>query len=328
MAQTPAFGAVTTALLEQKTALPSRYLRLFSDISPENLAALLLIWPKVTLERKLTLLEDLIELADADTLVSFDDLARALLADPEGLIRARAIRLLQECEDVKLIPSLIHILAKDDEVEARAAAAAALGWYVYKGELEEIPSTVLRSTEAALLKAAGAQEVSLVRRRALEALGYSSRPEVVSLIEAAYHQQDPDWIASALFAMGRSQDQQWGRKIVAQLHTPDESVRLEAIRASGELGLESARRSLLDLLADEEDTDLRHEIIWALSEIGGEGVRDGLQELLDTAWDEEEADFLGEALENLYFTEDLTHFDILDVDPDDAPVHPRKDDLE
>ncbi len=63
-------------------------------------------WPEVSTRRKHTLLEDLEDLAEADTLTSFDDLARTLLDDPDPEVRTRAIRLLWECEDVKLIPVL------------------------------------------------------------------------------------------------------------------------------------------------------------------------------------------------------------------------------
>jgi HEAT repeat protein len=157
---------------------------------------------------------------------------------------------------------------------------------------------------------------SLVSRRALESLGYSGRKEVSPLIEAAYQNKDPDWRASALNAMGRSCDQRWKKQVLSQLHAPDEEVRSEAIRAAGELELGSARPALLDLLADEDDLEPRREIIWSLAKIGGEGIRTRLEELLEIEDDDEEVDFLEEALETLNFTEEMGPFDLLDIDPD------------
>lgn len=116
--------------------------------------------------------------------------------------------------------------------------------------------------------------------------------------------------------MGRSSDERWKKQVLSQLRAPNEDIRSEAIHAAGELELASARPILLDLLEDEEDLELRRELTWALSKIGGEGVRERLEELLDAETDDEEAEFIEEALDNLFFTEDMSKFDMLSVDPD------------
>ena len=77
---------------------------------------------------------------------------------------------------------------------------------------------------------------------------------------------------------------------------------------------ESSRAVLLDILEDEEDLEVRRELIWALSRIGGEGVRAKLEELLEIEEDEEEADFIEEAIDTLSFTEDMGNFSLIDVD--------------
>ncbi len=314
MPQTVPFSQVTQALLDEATPFPARYLHHFSDLEPADLKSVLEVWPQVSLRRKLALLEDLENLAEADTLTSFDDLARALLADPEAGVRIYAIRLLWECQDVKLVPAFLDILNGDEDNEARATAASALGLFIYAGEVEEIPAETLHEVEENLLAAAQTGATALVRRRALEALGASSREEVPPLIETAYRRKEADWIVSALFAMGRSSNEQWEKYVLAQLLNQDENIRSEAIRAAGKLGMGAARTPLLDLLEDEEDLEMRREIVWALSEIGGEGVRAKLEELLDIEADEDEVDFLEEALENLFFTEDLNQFNLLDIE--------------
>jgi HEAT repeat protein len=256
-------------------------------------------------------------LAETDTLTSFDDLARALLTDPDPQVRLIAMRLLWECEDTRLAPVYLEMMEQDEDPAVRAGAATALGLYVYLGELEQIPARLHHELEDALIEAVASQADTLVRRRALESLGASSRDEIPPLIEAAYREKNPDWKVSALYAMGRSADDRWDKQVLANLLNPDEDIRVEAIRAAGELGLKAARHILLDEIADEEDLESRRELVWALSKIGGEGVRDRFDELLEAEEDDEEAEFLEEAMDNLAFNEDSGLFNILEIEPDD-----------
>jgi len=316
MPQDEPFQAILDALLDEDHPFPARYLHRFSDLPPFELDSLKRIWPSIQAKRKQTLLEDLEDLAESDTLICFYDLARELLSDPDPQVRTSAIRLLWESEDFRLIPIFITMLNEDEDTGTRAAAANALGQFVYLGELEKIPVASKKRIENQLLAATKKAKNPLIRRRALESLGYSGRKEVVPLIEAAYLDKDPDWRASALFAMGRSCDERWKKQVLSQLHAPDETVRSEAIRAAGEMELDSARPALLDLLADEEDLEARREIVWALSKIGGEGVRARFEELLEMEEDDEEAEFIEEALETLTSTEEMGPFNLLDIDPD------------
>ncbi len=317
MTQNVPFKIVTEALLNTSKPFPPRYLHHFSDIHPADLKTLLKTWPEVPSQRKRTLLEDLEELAEADTLTSFDDLARALLTDPDEQVRTIAIRLLWECEDPKLALIFLEILEQDEDPGVRAAAASALGSFVYLGEVDEIPSELHHKIEDHLLQAVASAEGMVVRRRALEALGASSRDEVPPLIEKAYQEKNPEWKVSALYAMGRSADDRWRKLILANLLNSNEDIRVEAIRAAGELGLKATRTILLDSLIDEEDLELRRELIWALSKIGGEGVRSRMEELLEAEEDDEEAEFLEEAMDNLAFNEDTGLFNILEIEPED-----------
>ncbi len=316
MAQTVPFKTVLEALLDTNKPFPARHLNAFSDIKPADLKNLLKVWPQVTPRRKQTLLEDLEYLAESDTLTSFEDLARALLSDPDAQVRLLAIRLLWECEDTKLVPVFLDLL-NDEDTAVSAGAATALGLFVYLGELERIPAELHHQVEDALLEATGPARETLVRRRALEALGTSSRPEVPPLIESAYNEKNPDWVVSALYAMGRSADERWSKQVLSNLRNANSEIREEAIRAAGELELKSAQPALLDALEDEEDVEMRHELVWALSKIGGEGVRNRLEELLDAESDDEEAEFLEEALDNLAFNEDAGLFGMLDFESDD-----------
>jgi HEAT repeat protein len=311
------FGKVLAALLEDEGKIHPRYLTEFSDIEPTSLKSLQETWPRIELDRKLLLLDQLNALISEDTLVSFDDLGRALLADPDHQVRIRAIRLLIECEDARLVPTYIDMLTKDDNVAVRAEAASMLGLFVQLGEFDDIPDDVHHQIEDVLLEVLNGEDDPSIRRRALEALGFSSRDEVPVLIESSFNRQDPDWKASAVFAMGRSSDQRWAEQVLRMVVSENGRIRLAAVQASGELELRSARPLLLQLLEEEFDEAIAGAAIWSLSQIGGEGVRLYLQNLLDKVVDDDnQAAFLEEALDNLAFTEDMTSFDLLALDAD------------
>jgi len=314
------FQSVLDALVSDKE-FPRRYLQEFSDIRPLELKTFLDVWPRVKLSRKLTLLEELTSLAEVDTLVSFDDFARALLADPEPEVRTRAIRLLDECEDTKLVPFYLDMLKNDADVNVRAEAAEVLNLFVDLGELEEIPGKIYHQVEDALLASATSEDNVRVRRAALESLGYSSRPEVSTLIESSFHREDPHWQVSALTAMGRSADDRWDDEVTRSLVDADDRVRKAAVQAAGALSLQSARPILLKLLGEEEDENVLSAAIWSLSQIGGEDVRTYLENLLDVVEDDDERiAFLEEALDNLAFTEDLDRFELMALDPDELAI--------
>jgi hypothetical protein len=311
------FQKVLDLLLDESKDIPRRYLTEFSDIEPDSLQSLLEVWPRIEPDRKLLLLDRLNALANKDTLVSFDDLGRALLTDNDPQVRIRAMRLLIECEDHRLVPIYMDMLTKDSHAAVRAEAASTLGIFVQLGEFDDIPDDLHHQIEDVLLEVFNGEDEPPVRRRALEALGFSSRNEVPVLIESSFNRQDPDWRASAVFAMGRSNDERWAEHVTRTIVSEHRNIRLAAVQASGELELSLARPLLLRLLEEEFDEVIMGAAIWSLSQIGGEDVRLYLQNLLDNVDDDHQATFLEEALDNLAFTDDMGSFDLLALDADD-----------
>jgi HEAT repeat protein len=213
----------------------------------------------------------------------------------------------------------LDLLNHDGEMPVRAAAANALGWFVYMAELEELSPHIAEEIETTLLRIHNSQEAKLVRQRALESLGFSSRPEVAELISAAFHSADQDWQASALLAMGRSYDSAFAPQVFDGLQDSHPGVRLEAVRAAGELELEDALPRLFELLQDPEH-DIHKAAVWSLSQIGGNQVRPVLEQLLDVTEDEDESDLLETALENLEFTEGFQNLDFIDFEDDGSEL--------
>ncbi len=169
------------------------------------------------------------------------------------------------------------------------------------GELDKISPEKLAHIERVLLPRITGTEDDLIRRSALEAMGYSSRKEMDHLIADAFEESDPDWVASSLVAMGRSASEEWEIHILRSLFHPDSVVRIEAIHAAGALNLSRAVEPLLEMLdlGGEMSKELRLAAIWALSEIGGEKASAALEALLDNALSDEEADFVEEAIDNI-----------------------------
>jgi HEAT repeat protein len=312
------FEEIREALLNKDAPFPASLLYFFSDISRVNLKKLEEVWPQVWTERRRGLLEDMETMAEKDTLLFFDHVAVMCLEDEDPVARATAIRLLWQSEDEKLAPKLIKLLKEDPQDIVRAAAATGLGVFVYLGELEEIDEDIYKDILNALIKVHIGSDERLVRRRALEALGWATHPEVSDFIQHAYETNQEEWLQSALFAMGRSYDKRWTKDVMRMFDHPDALVRYEAVRAAGELELEDARQALFDMLEEGiEDDDIYYAAIWSLSKIGGRGVREAIEASLEDAEEPEDIQLLEEALENLDFTEQVNSFDMMYVEEDD-----------
>ena len=317
MPLTPEFENTLALLRDTSHPFPPQALYYFSSLTPDNLAGLEAAWPEVDAERRFNILEDLTELSEANFEVSFEPVFRMAMDDESAPARAAAIRGLWEVEELDLMGQFLEVMLHDPEIEVRAAAATALGRFVYLGELEEItPPQTQRIEEALMAVIHGSDDVE-VRRRALEALAYSSREEVTPLISAAYTSSEKNMRVSAVFAMGRSADQRWTPQVLAELDSVTPEIRFEAARAAGELEIEDAVPALLKM-GDDSDRQVREAAIWSLSQIGGEDARKALKRLLRRA-EPDEREFLLEAIDNLDFTDEVRSFALFDFDPADLP---------
>ena len=318
MTETISFQNVLDHLLDSKKDIPQNHLQHYSDLDPKSLQLFLDVWPSVKPDRKLLLLDSLLSHLDSDTLVSYEDIGKALLNDADGEVRARAIGLLAESNDPKLVDPLIDIFLTDVDLAPRMEAAALLGEFVLLGELEELDESLQRKTENALISVVRSDENPSLRRRALESFGYSSREEMANIVESAFQREDPAWIASALRAMGRSHDNYWDERVISKLLDEDPRIRFAAAEAAGELNIEAAAPIMLQMLEDEEeDDDVVMAAIWSLSQIGGEDARIYLLNLLEQTDDEDTIAFLEDAIENLDFNEELNSFDLFSLDEDE-----------
>jgi HEAT repeat protein len=290
-------------------------LEALSDIDAADLARFEESWRRLPEARRLELVRRLGVLADENIRYVFDRVNVLATHDSAAPVRHAAIRNLWESDDPTLVDPFLLCLNQDPSDDVRAAAAGALGHFVYLGELGELKHEVLEVIETTLI--ASVSRPDEIGRRSLESLGYSSRADVVPLIERAYADGRLPLRQSALLAMGRSCNERWSEKVLAHLHDPSPGLRMEAARAAGDLELREATPDIIELLED-VDRSTRHAAIWTLGQLGGKEALHALSRQIDRAESDDEADLLRDALDNIAFIDGMGDFLFMEDDDSDA----------
>lgn len=255
-------------------------LRHLHDLTSEQAQMLRSAWPEIDPERRRQVVSQLVELAEDNVDLSFDAVFFAALDDPEGTIRAAAVRGLWEYEGRDLIERLLGLLAKDEEPEVRAEAALALGRFVLQFEFGNLRERHFQKIEEGLRRALEDElEEEEVQARALEAIGACGRPWVRQAILQAYESEVPRLRVSALHAMGRSCEPRWLPLLIQELSSDDPEIRYEAATALDSLADRRAVSHLAPLLQD-PDQEVKEATIAALGQIGGSDAKSLLRPLL------------------------------------------------
>lgn len=261
---------------ERRPLSPAR-LYMLSQLSREELRFFAGRWASISTMRRREILGALVEIAEANITVDFDEVFRLALRDEDGEVRARGLDGLWEDESPGLVDSFLEMLSSDPSIAARAAAATGLGRFVFMAELEELDEELGRSIVQALWRVIEDPTEALEpRRRAIEAISFSGEEGVQRLIEEAYRNPVEKMRVSAVFSMGRSADRSWGATVVGELGSTNPEMRFEAARACGELELREAVPSLITLIGD-SDREVQQAAISALGKIGGSEARNALR---------------------------------------------------
>jgi len=241
------------------------------------------VWPGISIERRRAIMQELLEITEVNFEVDFDPVFLLGMGDEDAEVRTTAIKGLWENESLTLIRPLIHLLKTDEATIAREAAATALGKFIYLKELEEIDWDEGTLAEEALLETIyQATEDIDVRRRAVEALGFSSDARVTKIIESAYYDDNDKMRVSAIFAMGRNADPRWIPQVIEELDNREAELRFEAVRACGELEAKDAVTKLIFLIEEDPDLEVQEMAIWSLGRIGGDLAREALEVCLES----------------------------------------------
>jgi HEAT repeat protein len=294
----PTVEALLQQLADDSQPLSVAKLYVLSNLDRADLARVQAVWPTLLDERRRAIIGHLVDIAEANFEVNFTPVFRLALSDPDADVREAVIDGLWEDEDPALIPALLNILQRDPSDKVRAAGASALGQFVYLDEVEEIHHARVEPALRALRQVVAAPGEPLeVRRRAVEALGFSSADDVPDMIRQAYASPDELMRVSAVFAMGNSADEQWIDTIISELESQLPAMRYEAARAAGELEARTAVGTLARLL-DDPDREVQEMAVWALGQIGGKRARSLLADLA-AGDDADLAEVAADALEEL-----------------------------
>jgi HEAT repeat protein len=251
-----------------------------SHLSNEERVIFLKAWSTSSDKRRRQVIRLLVDLAEDNVELNFDDIFLAALSDSDARVRADAIRGLWEYDHRDLIEPLIRLLSSDGDTDVRAEAALALGRFVLQWEFGALRDRYFQRVEEGLRQALNTDEDTEVRARSLEAIGACSLPWVRKAIRQAYNGDDRRLRVSAVHAMGRNCDPGWLPVLFQELSSGDPEMRYEAALACGSLADEAAVPRLSPLLED-DDAEVRVATIAALGEIGGREAKAVLMRYLD-----------------------------------------------
>ncbi len=257
-----------------------------SDLTKEELSSFKQAWANVKTERRRQITAHLVDLSEDNLRLDFSNVFLACLEDSDEEVRLQAVLGLEGEEDSSIISPLITLFKEDQFDKTRAAAATVLSEFALLAELGKLPSDQAREVYSALLAAVEDKAESLeVRRRALEAIGFFPTPRVKELIEEAYHSDNIELKASALYAMGRNCDLAWLPILVKEMDNAEAEIRYEVAEACGELGVEETVPHLFHL-AHDEDGQVRQAACRSLEKVDEPEARQALHQLLSSPHDD------------------------------------------
>jgi len=300
-------------LTDDTLPIPFDRISVLSDLDTVEMNILRQKWDLLAINRRRSIIQEFGKLADENIELSFEIINRHALTDQDAHVRRTAIHNLWESEDYSLITAFIDIFKSDPSFEVRAAAAEALGTFVLISETGDVDPDLKHKLEDALLHSLQENQDESIYLACLESLGYSSLSEVTQFIQQAYDSGEDSFMRSALLAMGRSANKIWQEQVIKELNNPSPNLRLEAARATGELGLREALQDLIELVED-VNLDVRHAAIWSISQIGGTQAGEFLSTIFDSSDEEEETQLLQDALDNYAFVSGTRDFLLVDFD--------------
>lgn len=304
-----AFDTFLNRLEDPNLSLARVGLQRLSDLPLDEAREFKRVWGSIDVKRRRRIVAALAELAEENFEYDFTAAFYVAMADADAEVRRQAIEGLWESMTYDTADRLVDRLRQDPAPEVRAAAASSLGRFTYLMEMGKTDRVTARKVRDALLSAyRNEAETVLVRRRALEALGYLCDDEVTNTLAQAYQSHDETMRASAIFAMGRNCHPRWFNVIASEMQNPNPELRFEAARAAGELEDQRAVPLLEDLVSD-PDTEVRLAAIASLGEIGGPQAKRVLQACARSS-DATTQEAAEEALEEASFFEETLHFPV------------------
>ena len=290
--RTVRFQRAIEVLQDHEATFTAELVYALSDLSGPQLETFRSVWATQPDARREALIALLVETGETNFELDFSSIIHPALRDDHIGVRKAALEGVFEDSPRPIIETIMSIAQEDTFSEVRATATKVLGQFVLQGELGKLAQPLnLRLQDTVLALHRNLNEDIDVRRRALEAIGNCGREGVKELIREAYYADELPMRVSALYAMGRSCDEDWSPQVLEELNSEYEEMRYEAARTAGELGLHRALPRLAEM-AFGGDREIQIMAIWAIGEIGGNQADAVLSQLEALAEEAEDSDLL------------------------------------
>ncbi len=245
----------------------------FSDLTDKMEQRFLTVWQGLTPAFQETFFHRLAFAAAEDNLLDFTVIAFHGLRSPQAGIRWVALRLLEDVRKSALLEEMIRLADADPDTAVREEAVKGLGRFLVDCDLSERHQKRAERIRTALeqLRTSDNETVALAAMESLAFVDPGSIDEQVRACLIGRHSRE---VCAGLRAIQNSLNRKWAADVLDNLDEDNPDIRLEAIRAAGQLQLKKALPSLQRLLVDfdELDDDTLEAVILAASQIGGNPV--------------------------------------------------------
>jgi len=231
------------------------------------------------------------------SLRAVEPLSRALLSDPDHVVREWCAAALEAVGSPEGAPALALALKRDSSKDVRLRAAVALRNLKAANALQELLSYAepeIRGLAVTGLAKIGHRE-SLnevagllrdedveVRRRSAAYMAEFACDEALESLACALQDAQPVVRAEALKSLGRIKGEKACDLALQSLQDEDWQVRYTAVTSLGEIGHGKAVEALVAVMFGQDDEEIRAWAAWSLGEIGDVRAVEHLQRAYKT----------------------------------------------
>jgi HEAT repeat protein len=291
-----------------------------SDADEDDRDAIYQVWQQQNVTYRRVLLQALIEITSSEFQYNYRIMGLIALEDDDSMVRQLGAELIADVDAISIMHKLIDQTQHDTALPVQIEAVRALGNFIRKGELDELPlEKTLPARERMVAILEDSTQIAELQNVALEAIAHCSDERLTGWIQRAYQSGDTDARRSAIIAMGNSCDERWNDYILEELQSDDFDIRLVAARSAGALEIADAVTHLESLIAD-TSREAQIVAVQSLAEIGGARAMHLLEKAMQIAEEMDDADMIeriDEAMSEAEFMSGQSMFDDVPWDDED-----------